>query len=94
MSDKAAAIEEGGSHFNVPKASRKDMSSMTKDEWMRQYGDVLYSEMYFLKRDPEWAENAASWWYRLTGRDGEEPPLWMQEEVCDDCRMMWQRVLF
>ncbi|KAI8105728.1 hypothetical protein M9434_000310 [Picochlorum sp. BPE23] len=76
----ADSIEDGGSHFVVPHISQKDMSTMTREEWMHQYGDVLSSETHYLKRDPDWDRNKKSWWYAMTGRDGEEPPLWMQEE--------------
>ncbi len=76
----ADSIEDGGSHFVVPSVSQKDMSTMTREEWMQQYGDVLSSEIHYLKRDPDWDRNKKSWWYAMTGRDGEEPPLWMQEE--------------
>lgn len=79
--DKMDLIEEGGSHHNVPKEPPAALSSMTKEEWLREYGSTLSSERHFLERDPDWVQDKKSWWYRVTGRDGEEPPLWMQEEV-------------
>ena len=47
---------------------------------MATYGTVLQSELHYLARDPDWARNPASWWYQATGRVGESPPLWMQDE--------------
>ena len=72
-------IEGDGAHFDVPKPEAKP-SSMTKEEWMATYGTVLQSELHYLARDPDWARNPASWWYQATGRVGESPPLWMQDE--------------
>ena len=72
-------IEGDGSHFDLPKAAANP-SSMTKEEWMAAYGTILESERQALAADPDWATNQASWWYRMTGRDGENPPLWMQNE--------------
>ena len=80
LKDPSSQIEDGGSHFNVPKVPKQVMSAMTKDEWMREFGDVLYSEKYYSERDPDWARDKKSWWYKMTGRDGEDPPLWMQQE--------------
>ena len=77
--DPSSQIEDGGSHAVVPKVAQADMAAMTEEEWMATYGDVLQSELRYLERDPEWAENRSSWWYRTTGRDGPEPPLWMRE---------------
>lgn len=78
--DKMDLIEEGGSHHNVPKVPPTAVSGMTKKEWLREYGSTLSSERHFLERDPNWVQDKKSWWYRVTGRGGEEPPLWMQEE--------------
>ena len=87
MGKFAAAIEDGGSHVDIPRMPEgrdsKDvaLSSMSKEEWMNEYGAVLSSERRFLEKDPDWVQNKKSWWYKVTGRDGEEPPLWMQEQV-------------
>jgi DNA-directed RNA polymerase subunit L len=72
-------IEGGGAHFDVPKPEANP-SSMTKEAWMAAYGTVLQSELHYLARDPDWATDPTSWWYRATGRAGESPPLWMRDE--------------
>jgi DNA-directed RNA polymerase subunit L len=72
-------VEGDGSHFDVPKSEARP-SAMTKEEWLEKYGSVLQSERHYLERDPEWATNPTSWWYRTTGRANESPPLWMRDQ--------------
>ena len=48
---------------------------------MEKYGEVLASEKFFEQKDPNWAQNQASWWYKEVGRAGEDPPLWMRSQV-------------
>lgn len=78
--DPSSYIEDGGSHVEVPKVPRDEMTQLTREEWLERYGDVLQSEEKYLARDPNWVTNTSSWWYKTTGRDGPEPPLWMKEE--------------
>lgn len=54
---------------------------MSEAEWMERYGDVLQSERWFEARDPDWAHNRGSWWFRSVGRDGPQEPLWMRQQV-------------
>lgn len=79
MMDPSKYIEDAGSHAAVPKVPRADMVGLTEEAWMSLYGDVVQSERRYLDRDPDWANTTSSWWYRMTGRDGTEPPLWMRE---------------
>ena len=79
--DKARKIQDEGSDFKVPSASRDELRSMSREEWMEKYGDVLASEEHFEAKDPNWAKNPSSWWYKEVGRAGEEPPLWMRDHV-------------
>lgn len=79
--DKARKIQDDGSEFKLPSASRDELRSMSREEWMEKYGEVLASEQYFERKDPNWAQNKSSWWYQEVGRAAEEPPLWMRNQV-------------
>jgi DNA-directed RNA polymerase subunit L len=78
--EAARKIQSDGSEFKLPAASRDELRSMTREEWMEKYGEVLASEEHFERKDPNWAQNQASWWYKEVGRAGAEPPLWMQSQ--------------
>jgi DNA-directed RNA polymerase subunit L len=78
--DAARKIQDDGSDFTLPKASRDELRTMSRDEWMSKYGAVLASEEHFERRDPNWAANPQSWWFAQVGRDGDAPPLWMRPE--------------
>ena len=79
--DQARKLDDAGSEFKLPDASRDELRGMSREEWMRRFGDVLASEQHFEGLDPGWQSNPQSWWYREVGRAGEEPPLWMRKEV-------------
>lgn len=53
---------------------------MDRQQWMEQFGEVHSSEQWFEQRDPDWAANPDSWWFRMAGRGGAQQPLWMQRE--------------
>jgi DNA-directed RNA polymerase subunit L len=78
--EAARKIQSDGSEFKLPGASRDELRSMTREEWMEKYGDILASEERFERKNPNWAQNQASWWYKEVGRAGTEPPLWMQSQ--------------
>lgn len=76
----AKKIVDAGSDFKVPKDPPEYVRSLSKEEWMEEYGEVLASEEYFESRDPKWHQNPQSWWYREVGRAGSEAPLWMRTQ--------------
>jgi len=79
-SEAARKIQSDGSEFKLPDASRDELRSMTREEWMEKYGEILANEEHFERKNPNWAQNHASWWYKEVGRAGIEPPLWMQSQ--------------
>lgn len=81
-SEAARTIQDAGSEFQLPGESRDELRGLTRDEWMKKFGEVLASEQFFHDKDPNWVENRESWWYTEVGRAGEEPPLWMRKQVC------------
>ncbi len=80
-SEAARKIQDAGSEFKLPGASREELRGMTREEWMEKYGDVLASEQFFQDKDPKWVEDQQSWWYKEVGRAGQDPPLWMKKQV-------------
>ena len=77
-SEAARRIRDDGSEFKLPGAPREELRQLTREEWLRRFGDVLTSERHFEDQDPNWAQNPSSWWYKETGRGGPDPPLWMR----------------
>lgn len=78
--EAARKIYDSGSEFKLPDASRDELRSMSKKEWMEKYGEVLASEQRFEKKHADWVfEHSDSWWYKAVDRSGNTPPLWMQE---------------
>ncbi|PRW56401.1 dna-directed rna polymerase i and iii 14 kda polypeptide [Chlorella sorokiniana] len=79
--DAAAArkVADACSEFKLPKASEDELRSMSREQWMQQYGGVLQSEEWFDKKAPAWNYDPESWWFQETGRAGGSQPLWMRQ---------------
>lgn len=80
--DAAAArkVADACSEFKLPKASEDELKSLTREQWMAQYGGVLQSEEWFEGKAPGWNYDKNSWWFQSVGRGGSNQPLWMQQQ--------------
>lgn len=79
--DAAAAskISDAASEFKLPDGALKDLSKLSKEEWLERYGEVYASELKFNRNDPDWDKNPESWWFKEVGRAGGDVPLWMKQ---------------
>ena len=79
--EAARKIQADGSEFKLPGIPWEELRSLTREEWMARFGDVLSSEQFFEGKDPEWEHRRESWWFKEAGRAGAEPPLWMRSQA-------------